>query len=368
MSDKQLQKAGDNSCQLQAENVYIANGITEQRVREICSEMAVQAIAQNSLEANSVAMQRIDRFVDLLLPRIQRIEKDFDSFSEPAFQVLLRKAQLTSACTERDCDYNILSELLAHRINNKSDIKKKASIVKAVEIIDQVDDDSLCAITTYHAVMTFVPLSGNISNGIRTLSDLYEKINPDLLPKNETWMDNLSILGAITTIPFSSVPKLEEVLTKMLDGYVCVGIKKDGEDYLKAIDLLKTNGIGTAILVDNELLEGYVRLELNSKNSVEDLSYSTKIMVNGQQQTVHRSLDDEQRKCLYDIFDLYSKDSQLKERVDTNFRNLLNTFEPISKISSWLNGLSIRFRTTSIGRVIAHANAKRIDNTLPDID
>ena len=88
---RQSQTAGDNAQQIQTQTVYIANGISEQRVREICSEVAARAIADNSLEASNVAMQRIERFVDLLLPRMQRIEKDFVSFADPAFQVLLRK-------------------------------------------------------------------------------------------------------------------------------------------------------------------------------------------------------------------------------------------------------------------------------------
>lgn len=368
MSDKQLQKAGDNSQQIQAQTVYIANGISEQRVREICSEIAVKAIADNSLEASDTAMQRIERFVDLLLPRIQRIEKDFDSFSDPAFQVLLRKAQLTAACTERDCDYKILSELLAHRINNKANIKKKASVLKAVEIIDQVDDDSLCAITMYHAISTFIPLSGSIVNGIKILSELYAKINPNLLPQNNMWVDNLSILGAITPIPFSVVPKYEETITKILDGYVCVGIKKDSAEYSKVIELLNTYRFDTAGLIENELLEGYVRLALSQKSEIENLVCEMPITVNGQTQMVGQPISEEQKKCLYDIFDLYSKDVQLKATVSKNFNALLNSFEPLAKTIKWWNSLSQNFRTTSIGQVIAHTNAKRIDETLPNLD
>ena len=368
MESKQIQKAGDSSQQIQAQTVYVANGISEQRVREICSEVAVRAIADNSLEASGVAMQRIERFVDLLLPRIQRIEKDFESFADPAFQVLLRKAQLTSACTERDADYSILSELLVHRINNRGNTKKKASILKAVEIIDQVDDDSLCAITMYHAIATFVPVAGSIVQGIQTLSGLYEKINPDLLPKNDMWMDNLSILGAISVIPFSSVPKYEEVIAQTLDGYVCVGIKKDSDEYEKAIELLKRQGINQSILIDNELLEGYVRLAVSQKSSIDSLSYNTISIIEGQPQRVGYPLSADQKKSLYDIFDLYSKDGQLKATVNKNINSLLNSYKPLAKTISWWNSLSANFRTTSIGRVIAHTNAKRIDDTLPDLD
>lgn len=368
MESKQIQKAGDGSQQIQAQNAYIANGISEQRVREICSEVAVTAIANNSMEASGMAMQRIERFVDLLLPRIQRIEKDFESFADPAFQVLLQKAQLTAICTERDCDYSILSELLVHRINNKTNIKKKASIAKAVEIIDQVDDDSLCAITMYHAIRTFIPLTGNIKEGIATLSRLYEKINPDLLPTNDMWMDNLSILGAITIVPFSATQKYDDLIQKMLDGYACVGIKKESEEYSKAIDILNSKNMPHDILVDHELLDGYVRLQINQKTTIERLVFGTPIIINGQEQMPSRALTDEEKKCLYEIWELYSKDEQQKNTALKKMMELLNSYEAMNKSIRWWNALSVDFRTTSIGRVIAHTNAKRIDNTLPDLD
>ena len=368
VESKQIQKAGDGSQQVQAQNVYIVNGISEQRVREICSEIAVTAIANNSMEASGMAMQRIERFVDLLLPRIQRIEKDFDSFSDPAFQVLLRKAQLTAACTERDSDYNILSELLIHRINNKTNIKKKASIAKAVEIIDQVDDDSLCAITVLHAVTNFVPLSGNIVEGIGALGALYDKLDYENLPKDKNWVDNLAILGCMTTTPFFSPNSCEERFCKSLDGYMCVGLKEDSEEYQKALNLLNDNQINKEIFVDHELNEGYVRLPISQKGRIDELQYSTVSIVNGVECHVSHDATEEQKKCLMDIYNMYSNDATLQNQVKSKFIDALMSYNSIKAISAWWNDFNTPFSLTSIGRVIAHANAQRIDNTLPNMD
>lgn len=368
MESKQIQKAGDRSQQVQAQNVYITNGISEQRVREICSEVAVAAISNNSLEATGVAMQRIERFVDLLLPRIQRIEKEFESFSEPAFQVLLRKAQLTAACTERDSDYNILSELLVHRINNKTNIKKKASIAKAVEIIDQVDDDSLCAITVLHAVTNFVPLSGNILEGIDALAALYDKLDYENLPKDKNWVDNLTILGCMTTTPFFSPNSFEERFCKSLDGYMCVGLKKDSEEYQKALNLLNDHRINNGILVDHELNDGYVRLPISQKARIDELQYSTVSIVNGVECYVNHDATEEQKKCLMDIYNMYSNDTTLQNQVKNKFVDTLMSYNSIKAISAWWNNFNTSFALTSVGRVVAHANAQRIDNTLPNMD
>ena len=43
-SEKQMQKAGDNSNQLQIANATFVCGVDEKRVREVCNEIAVEAI------------------------------------------------------------------------------------------------------------------------------------------------------------------------------------------------------------------------------------------------------------------------------------------------------------------------------------
>ena len=130
MENNQKQVAGKDSTQLQANVINIYNGITEERAREISKETMQQVLNQCSVESGKVAQQRIEDFQDKVLPRIASIEKDFVSFSDPAFQVLYKKAQLSAACSGEDLDYGMLSELIAHRIINKDDTKKKASIEK----------------------------------------------------------------------------------------------------------------------------------------------------------------------------------------------------------------------------------------------
>lgn len=366
--NRQSQTGGDNTQQIQAQTVYVANGISEQRVREICSEVATRAIADNSLEASNVAMQRIERFVDLLLPRMQRIEKDFASFAEPAFQVLLRKAQLTAACTEREDDYNLLSELLAHRINNKADIKKKASITKAVEIIDQIDDDSLCGMTLLHAMRTFTPLSGSVNQGLSVLNALYQKLKLYALPTDELWIDNLSVLGAATTIPFSSMGNYEDRLYNALDGYCCVGIKKDSPDYSTAIEILAQNKINVSVLVDNELLDGYVRIGIPQKANVDELHSTVTEIINGVIRTRSIPISETQKECMRKVLELYSKDHTQQELVKKAFADKIHSFPSLSQATNWWNSCKQNVILTSVGRAIAHTNAKSIDSTLPDLD
>lgn len=76
MSDKQLQKAGDNATQVQMVNPTFICGVDEKRVREVCSEMAVETVKTCTAEATVVALDRIEQFTTMLLPRVERIEKN----------------------------------------------------------------------------------------------------------------------------------------------------------------------------------------------------------------------------------------------------------------------------------------------------
>ena len=263
--NKQSQSAGDNAQQFQAATIIVQNGITEERVREVCLEMSKKAMAECTVEAEDIAVERIQEFGDVLIPRIEKCESGFEIFSDPAFQVLLKKAQLTAACTERKDDYELLSELLVHRAENKANIKKKASISKAVEIVDQIDDDSLLALTVFLAVEQFMPTSGNISEGLGVLSELYSSFDLDNLPNDNLWLDNLAILGAINEGYFVMPCEYYNFLSENLSGYVCAGIKKDSNQYADAVSLLSQSGISESVLIENELLDGYVRLKITDQ-------------------------------------------------------------------------------------------------------
>ena len=367
-NEKQIQKAGDNSTQIQADAVYLV-GIDEKRAREVYTEMSKLTIEQCTSEAEATANARIGRFEEALIPRIERIENDFRSFSDPSFQVQLKKAQLTAACTGRESDYAILAELLVHRIKNKNDIKKKAYIQKAVEIIDQIDDDSLIALSVFHAINSFTPNSGFIKDGMQALSELYERLGCYNLPNDSNWIDNLSVLGAISIIPFSSLQKYEERFKTVLDGYVTVGIKKGGDRYINACDILISNNVKTSVLVDNELLSGYVRFPVPQKGKYDHLNMHYQDVVDGRIIQRPVQLTNVQKDCFNRVFEQYEDNSgDLYNQVIQNWHELLHSYQPLHRSIEWWNSLRGNIQLTAVGKTIAHTYAKQIDPSLPDLD
>ncbi len=370
-SDKQIQKAGDGSQQNQATYMIINNGITEERARAICSEVALKAIAECTEEAEKTAKERIDQFAGFFIPRLQQIEEGFQSFTDPAFQVLLRKAQLTAACTGCEENYKILSELLVHRVKNRENVKKKASITKAVEILDQIDEDSLLGLTVFHSMRQFAPTTGEVKQGLNVLDSLYAKYDLDNLPTGDSWIDNLAILGAITTSSVGSLKKFPVFLTEVLSGYVCAGIKKESEEYEKAIEILRENGLAT-VFIDNELLEGYSRISTPNLSVISNVTGLIRVGVKDLEPSFEMPVtvtpNDIQRKAILSIISMYDNNISLINQVKERFNNMLTSFPAISKAIAWWDSLKPAILLSSVGRVIAHTNAKSIDPTLPELD
>ena len=371
--DKQIQKAGDNSLQIQAGTI-INNGITEERARQVFLEESKKALAEYEYEAFHIAEDRVRRLEEIVISRLEKVESGFDSFADPAFQVLLRKAQITAACTGRESDYKILSELLAHRVKNRANIKKKASISKAVEIIDQIDDDSLLGLTVFLSITYFVPASGVISDGLSVLDDLYSKFDLKNLPTGNLWLDNLSILGAINTNTIVSLKPFMEVMFSELSGYACAGIKKDTDNYTTAREILKGTRFHTNILVDNELLEGYVRLPICKLDIPDKIVVEVSSVKNYSMNSVSYSrsieyvLSDPEKEILRSIVELYDNNHVVIKEVKKRFDEKMKSYPYICEAMAWWDSLKHSINLTSVGKVIAHTNAKSIAPSLPDLD
>ena len=104
-SSKQIQKAGENSQQYQASTIIINQGVTEERVRAIFSEMIPTALQAYTSDAYALANQRIGKLEDNVWPKLDKVDGLLQAFADPAFQILLRKAQQAAAATEREDDY-----------------------------------------------------------------------------------------------------------------------------------------------------------------------------------------------------------------------------------------------------------------------
>lgn len=363
VESKQIQKAGDGSQQVMAGTINVY-GITEARAREIFSEM--NAIARQSYTQDSydLAWKRAEMLEELLMQKVEKVNGLLESFGDPSFQLLLTEAQKRAAASDRDADIEMLTELLVHRVEEKDSRKTKASISKAVEIVDQIDDDALCALTLIYAINNWIAVSGDITQGLTIMNDLFSSFCYQTLPNSFDWAYHLDVLNAVRVSSVGTYKKFSELYPMQFNGYSCVGIPKNSDAYQKAESLLNEVNLPTTLLVEHELNADFVRLNVINKQGIKDITISTFIQPNV---VSHRKITDQEVEILNNVWDLYSNDSKLKADFKNAFMRKWDSFETLKTVRLWWEALPHSITITPVGKVLAHANAQRYNNKIPDI-
>ncbi|NLE00843.1 MAG: hypothetical protein GX640_13325, partial [Fibrobacter sp.] len=359
------------SQQIQATTVILNNGIDEKRAREIVVEKLHEVINGYSQEARVLAESRIHLFANDLIPKLVKASL-LDELKDPSLQILLSEAHKTAASSERPADYALLSELLIHRVKKGNDRNVRAGVSRAVEIVDEISDEALLGLTVAHAVSYFIPVTGNVVDGIKILANLFNKIIYNLPPSGNAWLEHLDILDALRINQFGSMKKINQYYSEQFSGYVDAGIDKGTEDFQKALTFVKESNLPGDILCDHELRPGYARLRILNIDRLDLVAIKSLHQVNLNGQIVslpmQSQLSDEQKQTIKTIYGLYSKESNLRDDNIVEFFKLWDTHESLRILRNWWDSIPGAFALTAVGRVLAHANAQRCDPTLPALD
>lgn len=365
MINSQSQKGGDGSTNFQAQQVVFNVGVDEKRAREICEEMHLHLRKEYSREALAVANLRVEDFENRLMQKMSKVEGALEAFADPAFQLLLLDAQRAAASTERPVDYDLLSELLIHRFQKGDNRAARAGINLAVEIVDKVSDESLLGLTAAHAISSFFPASGNIGEGLDVLDNLFGKVIYGELPEGMEWLDHLDVLGAIRVTPMSSMKKIDQYYPEQLPGYIDVGIEKDSDNYKRAIELIKGAGLPIDLLISHELNESFSRLCVRARDAIDMLTIRSFEVNNGLPCIMVTPFSEAQKEVVKAIYGLYSNDGAARQANVNIFIEKWNQRPHLKKLREWWDRIPTGFNVTSVGKVLAHSNAQRCDNSLP---
>lgn len=363
--NKQIQKAGDGSQQFQMVNSTLNIGITEQRAREIFSEMNTIARQNYTQDAYELAIKRVGMFEELLMSKVQQVDGMLETFRDPSFQFLLVEAQKRAAASDREADFEMLTELLVHRVEKKDDRKIKASISRAVEIVDQIDDDALCGLTLVHAINNWTAVSGDISHGLTVMNDLFSSLCYRELPTGFEWVYHLDILDAVRSSSVGSFKKFKDYYPSRFTGYTCAGIQEGSENHSMALEILREANLPVDVLVPHELNDGYMRLFMPHKESIANIEL---LSARNAQVVGAKKITIQEADALNRIWDLYSTDDKIIENVKNAFMEKWDTYGALHSIRIWWENLPRSFTITPIGKVLAHANAQRYCNNVPDMN
>lgn len=226
------QRAGDDATQIQAQTVII--GIDEKRAREIFQEEISDSLERFTSDAQSIGKQRADEFGERLIQKLIAADK-LNSFAEPAFQVLLTKAQLGAAQTDDPSDYDMLANILADRARVGDERNRRLAIERAVEVADKVDFNALRAMTVLYLLQKIVPNSPDADHGLMTQNSLYELIlNSSPLPMGREWIDHLDLIDAVRSNSMENFKSFRDYYPLRMSGYWAKGCEVD-DDYAEVL-------------------------------------------------------------------------------------------------------------------------------------
>lgn len=363
MLDKQSQKAGNNSQQLQANTIFVTNGISEERVRAIIQENLTIALKDFATEAIKEASKRNEKFGENLIKKMVE-EKALQAFADPSFLMLLKEAQKRAASTEREPDYHLLTELMLYRFKNGKNRTIRAGISRAVEIVDQISDEALIGLTLLHAVSNLSPIGGDLSSGLEVLNSLFGKLFYRDLPTDIDWLDHLDILNTIRLNSIGGLKLLEDYWYESWEGYIKCGIAKDSDQYSQANEMLMK--LGLQVLKDNSRAYGYVRIEVAKKLYIPSMYITTTISSpQGKALLQRRMIEEKEIEVLNQIYDMYDGSTISKQ----DFIVEIDKYSNLRKLRTWWNSMRNKsVQITSVGRALAHTNAQRVDSSVPPLD
>lgn len=382
--NKSEQTAGDNSTQVQAgtvNNYYNTTnivGIDEERARIICKEEYAIAKANWTQEAQGIAQERVMALEDKLIPKMKQHDETLKIFGDPAFQFVLRKAQISAASSGEERDLDMLSELIVHRAEQNGKRERTLGITKAIEIIDQIPESSLIGLSTFYAIDRYKSESFDIHQGLKTLDNLYKSILNDIeLPVGTQWIENLDVLSAVRIAPsgIQSFKKMEEFLSNKL-AYLPMGIERNSQEYNEILselhkvglydpkeeiaELNEDNGdnkntlkIEMPLFKEHPLREGFLICVLPPKYFIDNGS----IIVTGNVDSKEFDfpLNEEQYLAYKHLSEITYKDGRNVESLTSNLIKEWNNYETLNKVMVWWNQLPIFFAITPIGVAIANA-------------
>lgn len=341
------------------------NGITEERSRAIFDEKLPIALQNYSVESEIVARGRAYKFRQKLVPRLGEEEKGFESFADPSFLFLLMEAQKAAASTDRESDYDVLSELLANRVKVATDRRLYLGINKAVSVLPFVSDEQLAGMTIEFCIAKISSKSSYIIQGLSAIDECYGKIIGNCeLPKGDGWLDSLEAGGLVKNLrqPLQRFKKSRQIILEFFEHYTRTGIKKGSERYAQAIELLKSAGLTESVLIEHELNNEYVRILALDEAGIDEL-VGNRLLENGATLTI--PLSDAQKEVLRKIMALYDGEEGIREDFKNRFVSKFMEFPNVKKVMEWWDSNETFYELTIVGNILANANANKCDARIP---
>lgn len=348
---KQVQKSGNNSTNIQANEVKIINGITYTEARQIAQEVFEANFYRLSEQAMQVAKARVNELMDYFLYELQkRAPHALSSVLDPDMQFVLYTS-LREYARAGDKDLGqLLVDILVDRAKNNERTLMQIVLNESLSVvpkltIEQFDALSLIFLikyTKYSDMRNIQILSAYI--------DRYYVPFMDNLTKEPSYYQHLEYTGCGSI----SIGKthIERVFRETYSGLFCRGFKKD--EFLYQIisgNTFSSEEINALEALFIPCLHNSNLYQLNAKDDedLEELCTSMGIS----------------KENIAKIKDIYSKYLMSEQEVKEFLRKVHPCMDKL--FDYWDNSYMKNMVLTSVGIAIAHANIRRKINESFDL-
>ena len=147
------------------------------------------------------------------------------------------------------------------------------------------------------------------------------------LPKDEKWIDHLDVLGAIRINPVIKWHKIREICARIVD----IGIAKDSDAYISAVDMLNKVHLNEEILIPHNLNNDYCRLPIVNIDQLDDIV----IIENNIKIDNNQKLSGKQKQVIRNIYALYEKDADKLRANKDAFMERWNSYDSLHMLGRW---------------------------------
>ena len=196
--NKKVQKGGENSTNIQVENINISQGITysDSEAHKIACDVYRSNFLKLSKEAAEVAQARAEKITKkFLMPLHKEYAKGLENAKNPDFQRALFTVQKEYALTGDDELGDLLVDLLIDR--TKQDNRSLLQIVlnESLSVVPKLTNDQLAALSVFFLIFSTIERDINSYDSPRQYLDLYIKPFSGFLTKNASCYQHLEYTG-----------------------------------------------------------------------------------------------------------------------------------------------------------------------------
>lgn len=334
--NKQSQKGGDGSTNIQAGELTVVQGMTYPEVREVALDVFKSNFYQLAGEAKEVAAERAEQITEDFLNKLQNENPDgFTKAQDPDFQHALFTVQKEYARTGDEDLGDLLVDLLVDRSKQEKRNILQIVLNESLSVAPKLTDDQLAALAIiFFAKYTQIQEIGN-HEMLANSFDQFAKPFVSKLSKNQACYQHLEFSGCGSiSMGANSLPS---IYGKRYQGLFLKGFEKE-----------EVEKRGVSIGLDQRFFIPCLNDENKIQVRANRLEGLTEFMD-------EQNIPQEDKSKITALFNLNKmNDDEIKDKIIEISPYMKDAFE------IWGSSPLQNFTLTSVGIAIGHANIKRL--------